>query len=219
MFGYSGEAHIELQNVEEWSMTERLQGEKETLGFYLSGHPLQIYESEFKQIISQKTIAGIVTQIKTMFTKRGDRMAFVTVDTRDRMLDMTIFSELFEENKAILAKDNIIIVEGELSEDNFTGGEKLLAKNLYSLDVFRAKFSKALLLDFNQEMITEKEIEKLTNLLYPFKSGRCPVLIQYSHDKIKSQFQLGDEWKIHIREDLLKKLWEVFGQEKVRVCY
>jgi len=219
LFGESDCARIELTPFEEWGFLEKLQGEKETLGFYQSGHPLELYESELSQIASESTCAGFVAGIKIMFTKRGSRMAFLTLEERHRSMEITIFSEVFEENKPILVKDQLLIVEGEKSQDDFTGGEKLLARNIYSIDQFREKYARGLVLNVKSSEMTEQDIVALQALFQPYQSGRCPVFIDYQQNKSVSRFQLGDKWRLKLNDELLNKLKHKFGQTEVKVMY
>lgn len=219
LFGESDCARIELTPFEEWGFLEKLQGEKETLGFYQSGHPLELYESELSQIVSESTCAGFVSAMKIMFTKRGSRMAFLTLEERHRSLEITIFSEVFEENKPILIKDQLLIIEGEKSQDDFTGGEKLLARNIYSIDQFREKYARGLVLNVKSSEMTEQDVIELQDLFRPYQSGRCPVFIDYQQNKSVSRFQLGDKWRLKLNDELLNKLKHKFGQTEVKVMY
>jgi DNA polymerase-3 subunit alpha len=219
LFEETAHASIELLPMEEWAFLERLKNEKETLGFYQSGHPLALYEAELSQVISQETIAGFVAGMKTMFTKRGDRMAFLTLEERHRNMEITIFSELFEKSRPILIKDQLLIVEGEVSKDDFTGGEKLLARNLYSIDQFREKYAKGLLLDFQSKEISEKDILSLCEMLSPHQKGFCPVFVNYRQDQVLARFQLGEKWRLQLKGDLIQKLKQKFGETQVKVMY
>lgn len=233
MFGFSETEDFQFRDYAEWALPQKLQYEKETLGFYLSGHPFQRVESELAPIMSNTMLAGMIINIRTLFTKRGDRMAFVTIENCKSSVEITIFSDLFDVHKDILIKDNIILIEGELSDDAFTGGQKLLARNLYSLDKFREKFAHSLILKFNQNKITQSIrsnsdsdsslasniIENLTAILTPYKSGSCPIFIDYQQANIKTRLQLGVEWRVKLQTSLLEKLKEKFGEDQISVCY
>jgi len=219
LFGFSETDDFEFPNCPEWNMPQKLLFEKETLGFYLSGHPFQQVESELAPIMSNTILAGMIIQMRTLFTKRGDRMAFVTIENCQSAVEITIFSDLFEEHKDILIKDHIILIEGELSGDNFTGGQKLIARNLYSLDQFRQKFARGLILKLNQNKLSEKDIDSLAHILTPYKSGSCSVLIDYQQSKTKARIQLGEAWRVKIQEPLIAQLQEKFGEDNIRVYY
>jgi DNA polymerase-3 subunit alpha len=221
LFGILDASHIEFTDSVEWSDPQKLQFEKETLGFYLSGHPFKNVEAELAPLISETLLAGIVIQMRTLFTKRGDRMAFVTLEDCSTSIEITIFSDLYESHKSILVKDTILIIEGEISEDSFTGGQKLLARNLYSLAQFRQKFARGLLLNLKQDILEKHDIAVLAEILAPHKSKQnaCPVFIHYTQSNTRASLQLGEEWRVTLEETLLEKLRETFGVSHIKVCY
>lgn len=231
MFGLSLPEHkVSVIEVAPWPTLQRLQGEKETLGFYHSGHPLQLYENELSQLVSIQitdlekataqsvTIAGMITHMRTMFTKRGDRMAFVTLEDRSGTIELTIFAELLENNKQFIVKDALIIVEGEISIDDFTGSQRLLARNVYSLEQLRDKYAKGLILTIADQQ-QEKCFEKLAQLLKPYTSGSCPIMIHYANQSVAGNLQLGAEWRVRIADELLQQLRVLLGDQQVKVCY
>jgi DNA polymerase III subunit alpha len=132
--------------VPEWTEEVRLDGERDTLGLYLTGHPIARYADELKNFTSASiaelrpaddravVIAGLVVGLRVMQTKRGDRMAFVTLDDRTGRLDLAIFSELFERHRELLVKDTLLVVKGHVSVDEYTGGFKMSAEEIYNID-------------------------------------------------------------------------------------
>jgi len=132
-----GEVHDTIQEhqfleVPPFNEEQRLEGEKETLGLYFSGHPIQRYEAELARratrIVDLKptadrtvVVAGLVVAMRTMNTRRGDRMAFVTLDDRTGRLELAVFSELYTRHRDLLGKDNLLVVEGHVSVDEYSG--------------------------------------------------------------------------------------------------
>ncbi|MDH3513774.1 MAG: DNA polymerase III subunit alpha, partial [Gammaproteobacteria bacterium] len=116
------EAHV-YETVAEWGEDQRLDGERETLGLYLTGHPIARYAEELKHITnatiaelkpsadSTMVVAGLVVAQRTMQTRRGDRMAFVTLDDRTGRLELAVFSDLYAQSRELLAKDTLLVVE------------------------------------------------------------------------------------------------------------
>ncbi|HEV2614407.1 MAG TPA: DNA polymerase III subunit alpha [Gammaproteobacteria bacterium] len=217
LFGEIEESHLELLPAEKWPMAEQLQYEKDILGVYISGHPLESHEAEFKDLLSDNLKFGVMSNFRTMFTKRGDRMAFLGLDDGKSVVDVTIFSEVFEKNKELLTKDTILIIEGDMADDDFTGGQKLLARNIYNLDTFREKFAKVLLINIKQGQVVN--VNSLTESIRPFKSGTCPVYIEYEQKDKRAKIQLGSEWKVKLQDKLLEKLRVEVGVENIKVCY
>jgi DNA polymerase-3 subunit alpha len=232
LFGLNSVEHrLEIIEIPPWPAQQILQGEKETLGYYHSGHPLQFYENELKQVVSQSiaaltagqeqsvTIAGLVTSLRTRFTKRGSRMAFLVLEDRTGTIELTIFSELLDTHKSIIAEDAILIVEGDISVDDYTGNNKLVARNLYSIEQLRERYAKGLLVQLQHSQLSFNDIEQLAKILSPFKPGKCPIYIHYAHTKANARLQLGQDWRVNLDEKLIQQLREIFGDQQVKVCY
>lgn len=223
--------HVHYNAASPWTEKERLQNEKTTLGFYLSGHPLQQYAQELSHFTTaaladiaktQKQtlmVAGLVVGMRTMFTKRGDRMAFIQLEDQTARVELTIFSEMYEKNKKYLVSDQIIVVEGEVSLDDFTGNHKLIARNLYSLDMARERFAKCLLLSLQAEKMAVQDIQRLQKILHPACPGFCPVYIEYETKEAKAKVALGEQWKVKLSDELLVQLRSSLGEQQVAVCY
>ncbi|MFQ5488983.1 MAG: DNA polymerase III subunit alpha, partial [Gammaproteobacteria bacterium] len=108
--------------VPPWSEEQRLSGEKETLGLYLTGHPIQRYEAELARFITARiselnpardqnvVIAGLVVAIRTLNSRRGDRIAFVTLDDRSGRIDLAVFAEAYRRYRDLIGKDRLIVV-------------------------------------------------------------------------------------------------------------
>ena len=123
--------------VKPWSEEERLLGEKETLGLYLTGHPITRYENELAKFITTRIVdlkphqgqskdqtfivAGLVIAVKILNTKSGNRIAFLTLDDRTARVEVAVFADVFAKYRDLISKDQLLIVEGDLSIDDFTG--------------------------------------------------------------------------------------------------
>lgn len=230
LFGHdSSEMSFEYLTVSEWSEQERLAGEKETLGLYLSGHPIRRYLSELENFISDRLvelrptgkqtaiIAGIVTQVRLIQTKKGDRMAVVSLDDASAQMDVLCFSDNFQKYRELLVKDKLIIVVGEISVDEYNGGYRCIAREVLTMDEARERHVKYL-----QVRVSQQEAENLNTLvsiLTPHKGGKCPVTIEYLRDNAAAQLKLGEKWLVRPTENLLKHLRESFSETNVDVVY
>lgn len=215
----------------DWDDETRLNGEKETLGLYLTGHPIDRYEAEIDQIVSSRivnlnpnsnqsiTVAGLVVGIRTMNTRRGDKMAIVTLDDRTGRLELAVFSEAYHHYRDMLAKDRLIVVEGEVSVDEYTGGVKMSASKLYDIDHAREAFAKRLILKVDQNKAANGFIKDLVGVLTPFREGYCPVWVDYQRPDASAQIQLGQEWRVRPTDELIRRLAELAGADRVHVEY
>ncbi len=212
--------------VPEWSDQERLFGEKETLGLYLTGHPIHRYLSELKNITegriadlrpSSKTIvaAGMIVNLRTIQTKRGDRMAVVTLDDATTSIDMLCFAENYQKYRELLGKDKLIVVEGEISTDDFSGGYRLLSREIFSMDAARERYAKYLKIRLSPSF----DVAQLAPLLEKYRGGRCRVMVDYWRADAKASLNLGETWRVRLTDCLLDKLRETFSTENVEMVY
>ncbi len=216
--------------VPAWSEELRLEGEKETLGLYFSGHPIQRYEAELARIATRivdlkptadrtVVVAGLVVAMRTMNTRRGDRMAFVTLDDRSGRLELAVFSELYTRHRDLLGKDNLLVVEGHVSVDEYSGGFKMNAERIYNMDQARAAFAKCLVIDLDFALAGNGFIHELKEILHPVTPGSCPIYIKYHTASAEVEIALGEEWKINPTAIILERLSRLAGDEHVRLIY
>jgi len=215
----------------DWSDEQRLEGEKETLGLYLTGHPIARYEAELGRIIDarlselkpteDKTIkvAGLVVGMRVMNTRRGDRMAFVTLDDRTGRLDLAVFSELYHRYRDLLVKDALLVVEGHVSVDEYTGGFKMSAEQIYNIDQARAQFADKLELKLDPTCFANGFVHELKEILQPVRGGRCPVVVYYERDDAVAPLVLGDDWRVQPNQALLDRLTRLTGDKRVQLHY
>lgn len=220
----------EYISVPEWSEDHRLEGEKNTLGLYLSGHPIARFEKELVHITgttianldSSRTsvvVAGLIVAIRTMQTRRGDRMAFVTLDDRTGRLELAVFSDLYNASRDMLTKDALIVVDGQLSVDEYSGGFKMRADKMYTMDEARAGFASRLVIDVNMDVAGNGFIGELKQILAPAVDGSCPVFLNYSNQGAEAEISLGEQWTVNPTASVLEKLEGLAGEEHVHVIY
>ncbi|MGM0615179.1 MAG: DNA polymerase III subunit alpha, partial [Pseudomonadota bacterium] len=237
MFGDAFEAaedndvYAEYRQVREWTDRERLAGEKDTLGLYLTGHPIDEYERELKRFVSTRIadlaasrepqrVAGLVVGVRTMKSKRGDTMAFVTLDDRTGRIEASLFGELFDQVRSQIESDQVLIVEGDVSNDDFSGGLKLRVKDVTPMVAARVRYGESIDVALNAERINGRLVESLRNSLTPYcDPGGLPVRLHYRHPEASAWLQLGDSWHVAPSDDLLLALRDVEGQAGVQLRY
>jgi len=206
--------NIPYVQVEPFTEEQRLMGEKAMLGWYVSGHPIARYEAELAHftmpICNLKpardkliTVAGYVTSIRTVQTKSGGRIAFLTLDDRTASIDLAVFTELYESCRGLLVKDQLLIVEGEVGVDDYTDMNKLSGRQVYSLDQARGKYAHYLQLDLHHQQLSADFLAALKKIITPFCGGPCPVIIDYAQETATAHLQLGNEWRLKPSEELL----------------
>ncbi len=221
--------------IEPWSDNERLASEKQTLGLFLTGHPIDQYEPELKHFTHGKIaslqvsrgnmdarVAGLVIEVRTRQTKQGKAMGFATIDDKSGRLEIAAFGEVYDKYRDIFARDGLLVAEGALAIDNFSGMLRLTVEKLYDIEQARESFSRGIKLTWNvaeNQLESINTLERLRETLGPFKGGNCPVSINYTSKLAQAAVQLGDEWRIYPADELISRLKSLFGSTAVEVRY
>jgi DNA polymerase-3 subunit alpha len=210
-----------------WPYKTRLEFERETLGFYLSGHPTDTYVQELKSFIQPMTaldpakrkkvmVCGLVTSIRKILTKRGKKLAILGLEDMHNRLDVVAFAEIFEPRQSLMNVGSILVVEGELSRDDYSGGVKITATALYTIDEARTRFAKSLTIQLTAE---NQGLLPLIQTMLRSHRGSCVVQIVYSNQQAKAKLNLAEQWCVAPHDDLLEKLTELVGEQRVELSY
>ncbi|WP_339462095.1 DNA polymerase III subunit alpha [Pseudomonas sp. EA_105y_Pfl2_R69] len=213
----------------ELSLKERLKGEKDTLGLYLTGHPIDEYEGEVRRFARQRivdlkpargdqTVAGLVINLRVMKNKKGDKMGFITLDDRSGRIEASLFAEAFNSAQALLQTDALVVVEGEVSNDDFSGGLRLRAKRVMSLEDARTGLADSLRLRVASDALKGDRLRWLAELCGRHR-GACPITVDYSGADAKAQLQFGESWRIEPADSLIQTLRDQFGRDNVFLHY
>lgn len=247
LFGDDIVEQVALVEVPRWSEKEKLLNEKASLGFYFSGHLFDAYGPELagfsktrlKDLTPQQQpvlMAGIIYATRTQMTRRG-KMAFVALDDGTAQVEVAIFSELFDTHRDWLKEDQLLILEGKVSRDDYSGGFRINAERLYDLAAARTRFARSVRLFLNGQA----SAGKLMELLSPYRApvvrppegaGRnglsrrepaaetgCPVTIAYRNGAACCEMELGEGWRIRLHDNLLQSLTSWLSEDGVRILY
>ena len=211
----------------EWSDDERLIGEKETLGFYLEGHPIIKYEDELKGLIGARLkdikignnvrVAGYIHRIRTRSGNRG-KMAEVLLDDRTARANVTVYSNVYQKCSNSLVKDQLVIIDGEVVEDDFfMSGYSIIANDIYTLAQMRKHAN--LRLRLCKQGDCRAEMNYLKETLASYCRGTSYVSVEYRNDQGQCTLSLGDDWKVNIDDTLLESLRDYLGKDNVYLDY
>ncbi|MCQ4107800.1 DNA polymerase III subunit alpha [Aeromonas sp. JL9] len=219
-------------NVPHWPDKVWLEGERETLGLYLTGHPINQYSSELRRYTSGRlcdlhptsrdtvtTAAGLVIAARSMVTKRGNKMGIFTLDDRSGRLDVTLFSEALEKYEELMQKDRILVVSGQVSFDDFSGGLKMLARELLDINDARERFARAIRISLDEQRIDDRFFPRLCEILEPARAGVCPVQVNYRRPGSRVRLTLGTEWRVTPTDQLIDDLRVLLGRERVELVF
>lgn len=236
------------QGVREWTEKERLTMEKDTLGLYLTGHPFDEYEQEVRKfspnsILNLKpsrnkiNVVGLIVAVRLMKNKRGQTMCFVTLDDRSARIEATLFSETYENNRHLIEKDQVVVVSGVLSMDDYSGGLKLRVGDVQGISSARMAFAKNLSIQLSQLQCAEGLIPKIKSLVSENLANEavmvqhqtspegneepkgCKVLIKYERPDARACIELANAWSVEPSDDLIQELKYLVGDEQVSLVY
>jgi len=233
--GLFGEVHDggeDLIDVPLWPEQEKLLQEKSALGYFFSGHPFTSYLAEVsgfakKQLDSLEPsrdlvmLAGIVVSLRTQMTRRG-KMLILLLDDATAQVEVVIFNELYEQNRHLLKDDALLIIEGKVNRDDYSGGVRVTAERIYDLAGARTRFAQGLSLACNGQCHAQSNSgRKLAELLAPYKvqEGGCPVWVDYQNPSACCRVRLGEGWRVRLDDRLIESLGGWLKPEAVNVVY
>jgi DNA polymerase III subunit alpha len=220
----------------EWSEAVRLSGERETLGLYLTGHPLTRFEAGLARFVSHRiadlvsdrplagfesgrfgggrpvTVAGLIDEVK----KRGPRV-ILTLDDRTGRIEVMLFEETYHKHRELIAKDALVLIEGLLRFDEFSDAWRLSARRISELDKMHEQEARRLVLRCGPE--AGALFERLAMLLEPWRPGPCPITIEYCGATASGALTLGPAWTVRASRELLEQLETLLGRGSVQVLY
>lgn len=210
-----------------WSDVQRLDGEREVLGFYLTGHPADQYRRELADYVvplgqlnpsahKKAIICAQVTGIRKIITKRGKKLVILGMDDSTARLDVVVFGEVFDAYENQLASGDMLVIEGEVARDDYNGGVKMTANQLYSIPAARSKFARCLELRLNPD--NQPALASVQSILKSY-SGHCAVQFSYANELARANLSLPKTWYVTPCDDLLETLRNLLGQEEALMRY
>ncbi|MDY7546919.1 DNA polymerase III subunit alpha [Glaciimonas sp. CA11.2] len=212
-----------------WTDRQKLTEEKLALGFYLSGHLFDIYAPEARRFArtplgnlepsrDPRTLAGIISGLRTQMTQRG-KMVIVTLDDGSASVDVTIYNEQFEPNKAFFKEDEFLVVQGKVSEDRFNGGLRVSAEKVMDIANARIHYGRQFVLSLTASK-QQIDVSELKTMLSSHRSeAGLPLTVRYTGGGVGCEILFGDGWRVSPSDGLQSSLAEKLGRESVLVEY
>ena len=228
--------------VEDWSEAQRLSGERETLGLFLTGHPITAYEADLKFLVGARladvggmkpataktgpggertwsagkpaTVAGLVLEIR----RRPNRVTLI-LDDRTGRLEVSLYEEIFQQHRDIIVKDAILVIDGSLRYDDFIEAWRLQGKTLMDIDRARERFARRLWVRWPAGFDGPAGMNRFEELLRPYLRGPCGVSVVVSRPDYSGRLNLGDAWSVRPTRELLEKLSALIGREGWHLVY
>ncbi len=224
--GPAAEEHApQYVTVKPWDERTRLMEEKAALGFYFSGHPYNACKADLAHFVRRplaaleasrelSVLAGVVVGVRPQMTRRG-KMLYVQLDDGTAAVEVAVFNELYEAERNKIEVDAVLVVEGKINHDEFSGGLRIIADRLMTAGEARARYAKHLLLRMNDA----SDARRLKSLLGPFAPGAAQVRIRYRNADAECELVLGDSLRVRLDDSLLEALDDWLQAGNVRIVY
>lgn len=228
-----------LASVRPWTGRQRLRAEREALGLYLSGHPMDELREEVSGFVTttldrignrlgsnndnnegrgrrrgvEMTLAGLVMAVR----KRPGKGAFIALDDGTARLEVAVFDNLYNQVASRLVNDEILVIRGKVEVDDFRGGFRMVADQILEVDEARSRFAQRLEIE-----VTDAGVDfdrDLAAALHPYRNGQTPIIVRYQNQRAQALLKLGEEWLIGPSTDLLAAIDGVPGITGARLRY
>ena len=238
MFGSFSQAdapHItEHRDVRPWTRLQSLQAERDTLGLYLTGHPVELQaddlarfttctlgavekripaESKGKRSGTPMVLAGLVHAIR----RRGNRGGFVALEDHTGRIEAALFDDTWTLYADLLNKDEIIVVEGRVTTNDFSGGFRMSVQKIMTLSDAKSRFARGVQISLRGP--GEDICASLQSTFVPYQDGSGQVWLNYSNKRARARLELGEEWNVKACEELVAALGELENVTDARLIY
>lgn len=219
-------------DVPQWPEKVWLEGEKDTLGLYLTGHPINQYAKEIRHYTDGRLVdlrptgkeqlasaVGLVLSVRVLTNKRGRRWAIVTLDDKSARMDVRFFPDMYEQFESILESDRILLIKGQVSFDDFSGGNTITARDAMDIVQARERNARALALQIDSQQWQDEKLASLQDILQQFNGGSCPVELHVLHPDAEAVLTCGAQWYVTPEDQLLHDLKQCLGEQAVTLSY
>ena len=219
---------VELAKVAPWDLRRKLIEEKAALGFFFSGHMFDAWRDEVRRVVTKplsqiapardsQWLAGTIAAVRTQMTRRG-KMLFATLDDGTAQIEVALFNELYEANRSRLREDNLLVVSGRVALDEYSGGLRVSVDEIFDLQAMRESRARALKIELNGNA----DAKRLQNVLEPYRATNpeqgMAVEIAYETKGARCLVRLGEQWRVHVPDELIGELnnWVDAGHVEIR---
>lgn len=215
-----------IVNAEPWPEQKRLAYEKETLGFFITGHPLARYQKEIKRLATHKTaelsevagkqevrLCGVVSLMKTQLTKKKERFAYVTLEDLSGSARLIVWPDVYRNSARLLESSGPIFARGRM--DSSENDTKVIAEELLSLATALEKFTNSIHLKLNLVGLEEPILEQIKNLAEKHRGASTLMLHFTFPDKKKLRVSASERYRVAASESFISEMESVIGANNV----
>jgi len=234
----SGTEDEPLPDTANWTSRQRLRAERETLGLYLSGHPMDDLVDEVGGFATCRlgdignrfgdaepargrrpgvpmTLAGLIVTMR----RRPGKGAFVAIDDGSGRIEVAVFDRTLADCADSLVADEIVVASGKVEIDDFNGGYRMVAEQVLSLDQARQRFARHLHVRLRPSYKPTDIDEELAATLRPYRNGETPVIVDYINGRAQARLRLGAGWRVKPCAELLAAMSGVAAVDRAELIY
>ena len=236
-FDESFDPYDKYKNIQELTLSEKLEFEKKSLGYYLSGHPVIAIDNKIKKIrtnrisdlntdIKKSSLVCLVNSVRQIKDRKGMPLTFINFDDGSGVMDGIISSEVLENCHNLLKEGSILSLKGSVEVDDYRSNDlgalmfRMRVKEVKSIDEELSKKTKEILIDATKsDSITlddvSEKLELIENIFW--KEGTCGINLKVQTNESEAIIELGDEYKFKPTLENLFYLEEIFGKDVIQI--
>ncbi|WBF65727.1 MAG: DNA polymerase III subunit alpha [Candidatus Kinetoplastibacterium crithidii] len=212
--------------IPSWDLHKTLIEEKSALGYCFSGHMFSCWEDEIRKLFPKKLIdidhnsksqwiCGVLVRLRSLFTRRG-KITIILLDDGSKQLEVVVYNELYTEIKNLLKEDNLLIIKGMVSKDDYSGNLKIISEQIYDLQFIRKTMAKSLRLYINNSNVSLSSFKDILEKFKNFSDVRfssVPLFIFYKNEdkNFFCKIKLDDKWNMIITNELILELQKLIS--------
>jgi len=223
----------ELSDIPAWPELQKLQAEKDSLGLYLTGHPVRVHLPDIRHFAScslenldkrvvkdshnRRGVAVTLAVLVNPLRRRTPRGHFISIEDHTGRADAFLSNETFATYADLMTKDSIVVIEGNVIADDFTGSYRITANHIMTLADAKARFAKGVNISVSGP--NEGLCESLAATFSPYQNGTSPVYIHYRNQRARVSLELGADWQVTPCEALIAALNELDTVKQASLRY
>jgi DNA polymerase-3 subunit alpha len=219
---------MKLPEAEDWNMYRKLAEEKELLGFYLSGHPLNQFEKELQCITSARIadvaslehndsciIGGILTSVKVISDRNNNPMAFLTIEDFSGTMEGIVFSESYRSCRNLIVPDSMVVIKGKVSlrKDE---EPKIICEEITALEKALSKYARSMVISIDVSSANDDMVNKICSLIQG-NAGKCHLYFDVKTTKENAIRFHSKKYMISPEKKLVNKLQEIVGENNIAI--
>ena len=221
----------ELGSIAPWNLHTLLTEEKAALGYFFSGHLFDVWRDEVRLFAAKplarleplrdsQWIAGVISGVRSMMSSKG-KLQFITLDDGTAQVEVTVYSEIFEQHRHRLRDDQLVILQVKVTNNERSKGTRVVAENLYDLQLAREARAKALRIRLNGNA----DALLLKKMLDPFRvtatgpARGTPVEVLYENAGLACVLRLDETWRVRLSDHLVEQLTAWTSASDIEVAY